>query len=302
MKCARVVIAIFVIFAPFVSLAAEVTSVRPESVAPGDNLYVSFSDAEPPIFMLLEGHRLEAVEINPDLYYFPVPSIEAGSYPLRFQVGDKLITTSIQLQVAEPVPRILSLAPSNIPECATPEERQVEISGENFILGSRLFINGLIVSSRVVDLSRIIFNVPVLNSGVYGIQIVNPSGNKSLPHSLYIDSVPKIESVSIGNEFATYYELVVKGENFYSQSSLLINDFTSIPDGIPPRQKVIFGQARRNRHDGFGNQAQADYLYFKDCRTLIYYRFPLSTQKGEMTLRVINPDGKTTEAFQLLAY
>ena len=301
MKCTGVAIAILIAFAPFVSLAAEVTSVRPEMVASGDSVYVSFSDAKPPIFMLLAGHSLEAVEMNSDLFSFPVPLIKAGIYPLLFQVGNDLVTTSFQLHVVEPVPKIHSLTPSNISGCSIPEGMQVEVSGDNFISGSRLLINGSIVSSRVVDSNHIIFDVPILASGVHGIQVVSPSGNKTLPHSLNINSVPKIESVSIGDQFVTLYELVIKGENFYPQSSLLVHDFTSALEGTPPRVKVIFGQSRRNRHDGFGTQLQADYLYFKDCHTLIYYRFPLSSQKGEMTLRIVNPDGRATEAFQLRA-
>lgn len=291
----------FLVLFPFLSQSFEVLSVRPEVVSPGDKVYVSIPGAVSPAYMLIEGYRLKADESTSGLFIFTVPSLSPGRYALSFHVGEDKVETSLYLSVIEPHPQIFSLSPSIVPECSTETIRQVNVSGKYFSPGSNLFLGGSVVAATVIDSRNMSFEVPILKSGVYGVQVANSPDKKSLPFSLYVSSVPRIDSVNIGDEFTNYYELIITGDNFFPQSSLLINESRSGLDGTPPRQRAIFGQSRRLEHGDYAGQVQGDYLFFRDCRTLIYYRFPLSSQKEERVLQVVNPDGKATEAFSILA-
>jgi hypothetical protein len=69
---------------------------------------------------------------------------------------------------------------------------------------------------------------------------------------------------------------------------------------LPPQQRVIAARDVGRGGDGSRLRVQEDYLNYVDCNTLIYYRFPYSGQSKQLTLQIINRDGKTSGIEQAL--
>lgn len=281
--------------------AIEIKSIQPASVIPGDLVTVSLTDAEDAVVLQLDGLDIPAEEAGPGFATYRVPLVPAGTYVVQFRVGADVVAAPFKLTVLEPAPSISSLVPSNIPECAESEEKRIEVVGRNFLPGSRLLVNGALVNAVVTDLQHMSFDASALGAGVYGVQVVNSSGLKSLPYSLYVNNVPTITSVETGDDFTNHYELVIRGGNFFQQSTLLVTESPPGMTGLSPRQRVIWGKGRRTGAGFLLDEEKEDYLYYEDCHTLIYYRYPLSGQTREMSLKVINPDGKASGSYDLLA-
>ncbi len=281
--------------------AVEIVSVSPLSAAPGERVSVSLVDDEDPYTLLLNGQGVPVEASGPGFASFRVPLVPAGTYALRLLSGGTVVPTPYQLTVLEPTPNIVSLTPANIPECAEREEKRVDVIGRYFFTDSRLLVNGALVDATFVGPQQMSFDASSLTAGVYGVQVVNPSGLKSLPYSLYVNSIPTIREVSTGENYTSHYELVIRGGNFFQQSTLLVTEAPPGMTGLSPRQRVIWGKGRRSGAGFLLDEEKEDYLYFEDCHTLVYYRYPLSGQPRELTLKVINPDGKASGAYELLA-
>ncbi|NIQ93254.1 MAG: hypothetical protein GWN87_02840 [Desulfuromonadales bacterium] len=282
-------------------LAAEITSVRPRQVLPGDNLYITLSRNATAATVLIGTQPLAAEVSETGLVYYPVPYLPPGEYSLQLQVDGEVTPSDFRITVLELTPVVEAIEPGNIPECAEIIEKTVNVKGRNFLPESRLLVNGALVESTAVSSQLIRFDASPLRSDAHGVQVVNPSGTKSVPFSLYVNNVPMIEDVTTGDYFTNHYELVIRGGNFFQQSTLLVTETPAGMTGVRPRQKVVWGQGRRVSPDNLLDQEAEDYLFYEDCNTLVYYRFPVSGQAREMTLKVINPDGKASGAYRLLA-
>ncbi len=289
------------IFTAALAAATEITSVRPSQVLPGDNLFVSLSEQQETARVLVGSQVLDAVESETGRAYYRVPYLPPGEYSLQLQVDGEVTPSDFRITVLELTPVVEAIEPGNIPECAEIVEKQVDVLGRNFLPESRLLVNGALVESTAVSDRLIRFDASPLRAGAYGVQVVNPAGTKSVPFSLYVNNVPIIEDVSPGEYYTNHYELVIRGGNFFQQSTLLVTETPAGMTGVRPRQKVVWGQGRRVSPDNLLDQEAEDYLFYEDCNTLVYYRFPVSGQAREMTLKVINPDGKASGSYQLLA-
>jgi hypothetical protein len=295
------ILSFLLILAATRALAVEITSIRPVQVSPGDSLYIAFKQATFPVKVLLGEQSLELEQTESGLLYYRVPAIRAGEYAVQFLDNGNVVTSSFKLTVLEAVPTIESVDPANIPECAEIQEKKIDVFGRNFLPESRLLVDGALVQSTVKGSQQISFDASPLRSGTHGVQVVNPAGTKSIPFSLHVNNVPKIDSVSYGANYTNYYELVISGGNFFQQSTLLVTEAPPGLHGIRPKQKVVWGKGRRLSKANLLDQEQEDYLFYEDCNTLIYYRFPASGQERNVTLKVINPDGKASGSYQMLA-
>jgi len=285
----------------FPAVATEITSVRPNRVAPGDILYINFSQAQPDVKILLGEQVLVPEQTETGQLYYPVPNVNAGEYSIQLLDNGVVVPTDFRLTVLEAVPIVDALDPANVAECAETFEKRVNVIGRNFLPASRLMVDGALVESTVAGSQLMTFDASLLRAGVHGIQVINPAGSKSLPFSLNVNNVPKIDDVSFGNNYTNHYELVIKGNNFFQQSTLLVTEAPPGLHGIRPKQKVVWGKGRRVSTTNLLDQEQEDYLFYEDCHTLIYYRFPVSGQERDVTLKVINPDGKASGSYQMLA-
>jgi len=283
------------------AVAAEITSVRPNRVAPGDILYINFSQAQPAVKILLGEQVLVPEQTETGLLYYIVPDIRAGEYSIQLLDNGGVVPTDFRLTVLEAVPIVDSLDPANVAECAESLEKRINVIGRNFLPDSRLMVDGALVEATAAGPRLMTFDASPLRAGAHGIQVVNPAGSKSIPFSLNVNNVPQIDDVSFGDNFTNHYELVIKGNNFFQQSTLLVTEAPPGLHGIRPKQKVVWGKGRRVSTTNLLDQEQEDYLFYEDCHTLIYYRFPVSGQERDVTLKVINPDGKASGSYQMLA-
>jgi hypothetical protein len=151
----------------------------------------------------------------------------------------------------------------------------------------------------MVDPATVEFHLPDMPAGVYGVEVRNPDGATSLPHSLWINSVPEIVSVERGDDFVNNYEVIVRGKNFFYNSILVVTEADTGAGSLGPRQMTYYAQ-RSGPMTPLSQVAPGEQLRYSDCRTLVYLRYPGNLQDKELTLQVINPDGKKTDPYQVV--
>ncbi len=282
---------------PALAAPPAITSVRPSTVSIGSAVTVTGAS-----FTARTRVVLGETEIAPGIagagqLVFTVPAVAPGEYALFLRDQTETSQQSFILRVVEPTPRIVSLSPTNIDACSTEADRRVNVELNDFLPGGTLLLNGSAVPYGTAGTGTIAFTAPPLEAGIYGVQVVNPGGTQSLPHSLWFNDIPDILDVSQGAEYVNYYELVIQGKNFFYNSTLVINEYQAGFSDLPPRQRTITAQGRSAGLEAGAARTQADNVFYVDCNTLIYYRYPYSTQPKPLVIQVINPDGKKSPPF-----
>lgn len=280
------------------SFALEVVSLAPSRGAPGTLVAVSggpFSAATQPF---LGRHYVAPLHILENHLEFTVPSLPPGNYVLKVQDDTSIAEQTFQFEVMAPVPRIAELSPGNIDLCRLDAEQQLEVDGHNFMPEAVLLVNNVAVPTTVIEPTRLEARLQGFQQpGVYGVVVRNPDGATSLPHSLWINNLPEITSIEQGAEFLEYYEVVIHGKNFMSNSILVVKEPEDSVIGQAYRQ-FSFVARQRNVSEGMSVVApQTDRLIFVDCQTLIYYRYPAISQTKSLGFMVLNPDGRKTDMF-----
>jgi hypothetical protein len=272
----------------------QLHSVNPAVAVAGSNVQILGNGFSVAVRALLGGRELTPLLISEGQLQLLIPQLAEGNYVL--QLTDGVVTTvqSLNLRIELPPPSISTVNPTNINECSTAEERLVTVSGSNFQPGAVLLLNGSAVSARFDSARTISFSAPQLDAGIYGLQVVNPNGKRSLPQSLYFNNIPKIFSLSEGEDYVGSYQLIISGKNFYPHSTLVVREYPAGFGDQPPQQRIIRGRDVGQNPTGSQLPGQGDYLNYVDCNTLIYYRYPYSGQEKQLSLRIVNPDGKTS--------
>lgn len=277
---------------PCAALGVGLDSVSPGRGVPGTGVMIvggPFS-AGSEIF-------LGAVPVAPDqvrskLLAFTVPQLPPGTYTLVVMDGDEVSRQTFPFEVLEPRPVIEAIYPRNLDSCAEGGARQVEVEGSGFLPGAVVLVNEVVEPLVASGSNRLAFELPgVLQAGVYGVQVRNPGGEASLPQSLWVNTIPEIYAVERGADFVNHYEIVIRGKNFLFGSILVVNQPESEFPDIAHRPLTLrsYGEARDRQQEL--KPPQADRLIFRDCQTLVYYRYPTSTQERDLVFQVINPDG-----------
>ncbi len=277
----------------------ELYSISPAATTTGATVQILGAGFSSATKVMLGGQELTPQLLSNAQLQLLVPQFEEGDYSLQLTDGVVTTTQSLSLRVELPPPSITSLSPANINECSNLTERQVTVSGRNFQPGSSLLLNGSAVPISVDSEQSISFAAPQLDAGIYGLQVVNPNGKRSLPYSLYFNNIPKIYSLGAGDNYVGSYQLIIEGKNFYPHSTLVVREYPSGFGDAPPQQRVIRGRDVAHGADGTPLRGQGDYLNYVDCNTLIYYRFPYSGQDKDLTLQIVNRDGKSSAIEQL---
>jgi hypothetical protein len=278
----------------------ELTSVSPNRGVPGTPVRVTggpFSSGAQVFF----GAQLAAtVDVRAGALTVIVPPLQPGSYALSVQDGNEAAWQSYTFEVLEPSPLISSISPRNIDACSDSGERRILVEGRHFLPGSALLLDGAAVAVRDRGRSRLEFDLPRgLQAGVYGVQVRNPGGASSLPHSLWVNNIPEIFQVELGNEYVNHYEVIIRGRNFYYNSTLTVSQPGSVLPDLAHRPLTLHAHEENLGLVPNVSPPQSDRLIYRDCQTLIYYRYPPSTQENELVLQVINPDGKNSEPFSV---
>ena len=112
-------------------------------------------------------------------------------------------------------------------------------------------------------------------------QVRHPSDAASGSLALLVDSKPEILGVTVGEEYVSYYELIVTGKNFQQSSTL-------VADG----KRVVTG----NQVAG-----EREQLVFLGCSQLVYQRHPYDPTLKEIRLQVVNQNGEESNVFTITA-
>ncbi|RPJ05629.1 MAG: hypothetical protein EHM37_21340 [Deltaproteobacteria bacterium] len=279
-------------------LALEITSVAPTRATPATRVILTGGIFSPQTRIFLGEQLVAPTQVLPRELVFIVPPLPPGSYSLTVQDEIDTVVEPFNFEVLAAHPQIVAVEPSILDVCADETKRLVRVEGENFRPGTMLLLNSNAVNSRVLDAGSIEFRFPDLPAGVYGVEARNPDGTTSLPHSLWVNSVPEITGIERGEDFVNHYEVFIRGNNFFFNSILVVSE----PDtfrGSGYRQITYYGNRSAPNLAQGTYSAQGESLQYNDCRTLLYMRYPNNFQDKELILQVFNPDGKKTEPYSV---
>lgn len=284
---------------PSLAAGLEISSVHPDPAIVGSPVTIIGGPFVPALRVVIGGREIVPSLVDERQLVFVVPQLGAGEHALYLLADQQKSEQTISLRVSLPPPQISALEPSNVDECSTAEQRSIVLRGDHFREGSKLLINGQIVPSTRLSETEINFTVPPLKAGTYGVQVTNPDGSESLPHSLWLNNIPHIYDVSRGDDFVSYYQLIIRGENFVLNSALIVYESSVGQPNLPPSQQIVPGQGGRSFIGEGARHHQTEAVTYVDCNTLIYNRYPYSGQDKTLILRVSNPDGKQTDSYEL---
>ena len=297
----RTALAILVVLlAPLTASGIEISSVYPPVVAAGTPVTViggPFSEATK---VDLGGNPVDVRLSGTRQLVFVAPQLPVGEYALFVRDGDQVSSQTLSLRIELPPPAILAIEPDHLDECSDTETRQVGVRVKDFQEGAQLLLDGAVIPYQHGSDQTFNFVPPPLRAGSYGLQLVNPDGKKSLPHTLWVSSRPEIDSISAGDDFVNYYQIVIRGKNFFQRSVLVLNEYSGSFSDLPPRQQAIPAQGGNSFHDDrLRIRRMADSVSYQDCHTLIYNRFPPTGQNQRLVFRVSNPNGEQTPPYEV---
>lgn len=284
---------------PATAAGLEIVAVSPSAAAPGSAVTVTGGPFSAEVTVIIGDTAVEPTALGSKQLIFTLPPLTEGEYALFLRDRQGTSPRPFSLTVIEPTPRIDSLAPSHIDACSSASDRRVTVTGRHIRPGATLLLGGNAVAHDRPAPDTVAFSTPTLAAGVYGVQVVNPGGKSSLPHSLYISDLPEILGVLQGEDFVNHYQLVIEGKNFAFGATLVVNEAPGGFFDIPPQQRIVGGPGRGSATDRLPRPSQSDRIDYIDCRTLVYNRYPYSSQPKEVTLQVVNPDGKSSAAYRL---
>lgn len=229
----------------------------------------------------LGSRELPAAVTGARILTFEIPDLPSGIYALYLKREDGSTSRPFNFMVQPLRPVVSGLAPDNVAACAAGREREVIVTGGNFLPGARVLFDGAAIGTRYISTGAVSFVTPQLPGGLHQIQVKNPADAVSGTVALFIDSKPEILSAAIGTDNVSYYDLVISGRNF-QQSSTLVADGIRIPAG-----NTIAGEREQ--------------MVYMGCNQIIYQRHPYDPTPKEIRLQVINPTGEESSIYSISA-
>jgi len=284
---------------PFTCGAFEVVAVFPDTVSADEQVTVLGGPFDAQVKVLLGGVEITPEIRDPRHLVFQAPSLEPGLYALSVIDRQRNVEQIFKIQVVMPAPVIESLSPSEIDECYDSGEHAILLDGRHLHPEVQVLLNGLAVPFERTGEQELQFEAPGLPAGVYGVQVVNPDGSRSLPRSLEFSNAPEIYDVSRGEDYVNSYQLIIRGKNFFQRSLLVVSEYPPGLSDLPPRQRAISSRSAPSHPRDEFRQPRREEVFYQDCHTLIYMRYPLSGEERRVVLRISNPDGKQTPPYEL---
>lgn len=263
--------------------ALEITAVSPSTAVPGASVTLTGGPFAAGDTVLIGDRRLAATAMTPTRLTFTVPPLASGVYALAVEHAGERSAHNFQLRVTQPPPRISLLSPATLDSCASGSERQVTVSGSDFLPGANLLLDNTAIAIDQLSTTEIVFTLPAVKPGLHQVQVINPNNQRSLPHGLFLSSTPEITAVQSGADNVVNYDLILQGKNFLFNSQLTVND---VAVGKPLADISPDGSVRET-------------LRYVDCTTMIYTRRPFLREARELSLQVVNPGGEQSNVYQL---
>ena len=278
-------------------LALEITSVAPTRATPETRVVLTGGPFSQQSRIYLGEQFVPPIRMLPRQLEFIVPPLAPGTYSLTVQDDIDTAVQPFNFEVLASPPQLADVEPKNLDVCSDESERLVRVEGRNLSPETQLLLDGKAVGYRFIAPGAMEFRLPDLPAGVYGIEARNPDGTSSLPQSLWVNNVPEITGVERGGDFVNHYEMIIRGKNFFYNSILVVREPNTIAGSTDIRRLTYY--ANRGA-PGAGSGAFAttgEALRYNDCGTLLYLRYPIDFQDKELTLQVINPDGRKTAPY-----
>jgi hypothetical protein len=282
----HIVIALIMALSLVAVAAAEDESLQPPPIlsiipgqgSPGVRVIISGTGftAETTLYLGIE--EIPVKLLSPRQLSFEIPEIASGNYALylRQRGGETGKAYSFTIVPVKPV--VSAVSPDSISFCAAGNERQISVKGRNFLEGARVLFDGAIIRGSRLSSDEMTFQVPQVPGGLHQVQVRNPEDAISAAVALMITTRPEIQSVSQGNNYVNYYELIIEGVNFQQGSTLLV-------DG----RRV---QLLPSEHDR---------LVYTNCTRLVYQRYPYDFSAKSFQLSIVNPTGEESGSFTVTA-
>jgi hypothetical protein len=276
--------------------ALEITSVSPNRGTPGTLVSIGGGPFTLQTQIFLGEQFVPSLQVQTTRVEFATPYLPAGNYTLTVQDQRSVATTSSMFEVLAPKPQVTDISPRNLEVCPIGSDKKLEITGRNFLQGADVLINNSAVPTNFIAPNRIeaVFQGPQ-SPGVYGVSVRNPDGAMSLPHSVWFNNIPTITDVDRGAEFENYYEVIIRGKNFSSNSTLLVKEPADSSFGVSYRQIAVVARQSESSQVANISSSQGDRIVFVNCQTMIYYRYPSHSQNKDLGFQIINPDGQATD-------
>jgi hypothetical protein len=261
--------------------ALSVVSIIPAQGEPGMTITMNGTGFTPATRVYLGTRELPVTVMGSRMLTAELPELPNGVYALYVRREDGTASRAYNFMLQPQKPIASALSPDTVTTCATGAEREVVITGANFLAGSRIIFDGAALTTRFISPAQLSFIAPRITSGLHQVQVKNPSEAMSGTLALFLDSKPEITNAAIGVEAVSHYELVVMGRNF-QQSSILVADGKR----ILTEQRIA---------------GEREQLVFVNCNQLIYLRNPYDPTPKVIRLQVVNQNGEESSVFTINA-
>lgn len=261
--------------------ALSVVSIIPAQGEPGMTVTMNGTGFTPATRVFLGTRELPVTVLGSRMLTTELPDLPNGVYALYLRREDGTTSRAYNFMLQPQKPIASALSPDTVTTCATGTEREVVLTGANFLQGSQVLFDGAALTTRFISPAQLSFVAPRLTSGLHQIQVKNPSNATSGTLALFLDSKPEITNAAIGVEAVSHYELVVMGRNF-QQSSVLVADGKR----ILTEQRIA---------------GEREQLVFVNCNQLIYLRNPYDPTPKDIRLQVVNQNGEESSVFTISA-
>jgi IPT/TIG domain len=259
-------------------------SIIPAQGEPGTTITLYGTGFTPQTTVFLANREVSADVAGPQQLSFEIPKLDPGLYALFVKRDDGATSRIYNFNILAVRPSVSALSPDTVFACSTGADRNVSILGDNFVKGSQVVFDGSIIRGRFVSSESLGFSAPHIAGGLHQVQVRNPNDALSGVVGLIIDARPEITSVTKGEEFVNYYNLIIEGRNFQQDSSLVVMEQKSLEEN--PTQ---FAVDVKRISSGSGNITEREQLIYINCNRVVYQRHPYSTTPKNFSIQVINP-------------
>lgn len=258
-----------------------VLSIIPSQAEPGMNVTLYGSGFTDATRAFLGNTEAQTIVTGSKQLSFDIPDMTPGLYGLFVRREDGAISKVYRFSVTPRTPFVTSVSPDRVFACASDGDREVLVSGRNFQEGSHVLFDGAVIKSRFASSEAMSSHIPRIAGGLHAIQVRNPGGTLSSSIALFIDSRPEITSITQGNDYVNYYDLIIDGRNFQSNSTVVVEGKSMTPASV--------------------NWADREKVIYSNCNRIIYRRFPYDSDVKNFTVQVINANGEISSVVQVSA-